>query len=425
MDTSGAAAGEPASDNFSQTTANHAATAHDTIAHDATAVFSQALEGEFVEASFLIFRLERSWFGVPALMVREIHALPMLSLLQETAPFIVGVLNLRGNFVPVMDLNARFGRAPEPYRLDDSVIVLSWDGADVAILVNEVSVVQRIAATQVEAPPLHSRQRDLPAPFVAGVTQIESGIVMLLHLPHLLNWPASHNTTDATSPTNVATRPFETPMRFDSETRFDAQAWTSAERAILEKRAERLRVETEDNASSKEASAPVALVALGGEEFGVELSAVREFVSVKSVATVPCCPAHILGQINLRGDIVTLVDVRSILGVSSTSHPYFPESAISHQNASLQVLAEGGSQVGVSVVVVQHEDAPIGIVIDGVRDVLYLREDERLALDISLQSSGTKGKFFSGGTLHDGRLLPLLDIARLFAEGHLEVDEIV
>ena len=162
--------------NLPEATANRAA----------NAAFAHALHGEFVEAPFLIFRLGAALFGVPSLMVREIHALTMLSLLQETAPFIVGVLNLRGAIVPVMDLNARFGRTSEPYRVDDSLIVLSWNGAEVAILVNEVRAVQRLAASQVEAPPLHGRSRDSSAPFVAGVTQIESGIVMLLHLPHLL-----------------------------------------------------------------------------------------------------------------------------------------------------------------------------------------------------------------------------------------------
>ena len=366
------------------------------------AVFAQSLHGEFVEAPFLIFRLGASLFAVPSLMVREIHALPMLSPLQETAPFIVGVINLRGAIVPAMDLNARFGRTPSPYHVDDSLIVLTWAGAEVAILVNEVREVQRIAATQVEALPLHGRSRDLPTPFVAGVTQIESGIVMLLHLPHLLDWPAPSET--AVVPTTV------------SAPRFDLQAWTPAERAVLEERAARLRTEAADNTQSQQEHAPVALVALGGEEFGVELSAVREFVSVTDVAPVPCCPPHILGQINLRGDIVTLVDVRPTLGIANTSTAYF--QGAKSQGAAGQRVA----QPAVPVVVVQHEETPIGIVVDNVRDVLYLRADERLALDANLHS-GHKGKFFDGGTLHDGRLLPLLDVERLFAEGNLAVDE--
>ena len=198
--------------------------------------------------------------------------------------------------------------------------------------------------------------------------------------------------------------------------RFDLQSWTPAERAILEDRAVRLRAAVADEAESRQEHAPVALVALGDEEFGVELSAVREFVSVSDVAPVPCCPPHILGQINLRGDIVTLVDVRPTLGIAGTAKTYF------HDAKSQGDAGQRGAQQAVPVVVVHHEEMPIGIVVDNVRDVLYLRTAERLALDANLHS-GNKGKFFAGGTLHDGRLLPLLDITRLFAEGNLEVDE--
>ena len=356
-------------------------------------------ETEFVEAPFLIFRLGASLFGVPSLAVREIHALPALSPLQETAPFIVGVLNLRGAIVPVMDLSARFGHPAAPYRLDDSLIVMSWSGADVAIIVNEVRSVGRIAAAQIEAAPAHGRARDLPAPFIAGVTQIEGSIVMLLHLPHLLNWPAPSENSNASAalPAQVLAP------------RFDLQEWTAVERAVLEGRATRLRPVAGDDAEGDGERAPVAVVALGGEEFGVELSAVREFVSVSAVASVPCCPPHILGQINLRGDIVTLVDVRPTLRTARTAPPYFDEAA---------------KQRGpVPVVVVQHEGAPVGIVIDDVRDVLYLREDERLTLDANIQGGGHNGQYFGGGALHEGRLLPLLDVAKLLTEGDLEVDD--
>ena len=355
-----------------------------------------AQQSEFVEAPFLIFRLGASLFGVPSLAVREIHALPALSPLQETAPFIVGVLNLHGGIVPVMDLSARFGYAPPPYRLDDSLVVLNWSGADVAIIVNEVRSVGRIAASQIEAAPTHGRPRDLPAPFIAGVTQIVDGIVMLLHLPHLLNWPLREESSPINVPQSLAPR-------------FDLQAWTPIERAVLEERAARLRPVGEDAEGAAE-SAPVAVVALGGEEFGIELSAVREFASVSAVAGVPCCPPHILGQINLRGDIVTLVDVRPTLRTARVAPPYF----------------DGASNRGpVPVVVVQHDGAPVGIVIDDVRDVLYLREDERTVLDANIQGGGHNGQYFAGGALHEGRLLPLLDVAKLLAEGGLEVDESV
>jgi purine-binding chemotaxis protein CheW len=141
------------------------------------------------EVPFLIFRLGASLFGVPALSVREIHGIPALSPLSETAPWIVGVLHLRGAIVPVMDLSARMGQDAAPYELSDNLVVLGFEGADVALLVSEVRSVERLSPAQIEAAPAHGRGR-VAAPFVAGVAQIGDDFVMLLHLPHLLDGAA-------------------------------------------------------------------------------------------------------------------------------------------------------------------------------------------------------------------------------------------
>ena len=355
------------------------------------------------ETPFLIFRLGASLFALPALAVREIHALPALSPLPETAPFIAGVLDLRGTIVPVMDLGARLGHNPTPWHLSDHLVVLHFDGESVAIIVTHVLAVERLISTQIEAAPAHGRERDLTAPFVAGVTHTADGIVTLLHLPHLLSWP--------TPSTNA--RP--EIGRETAASRFASQAWTPSQQATLAERAARLRPAVGDDAESGK-RAPVALVALGGEEMGIELSAVREFISVSTVAPVPCCPPHILGQINLRGDIVTLVDVRAALGTLQVAPPYFGAGSNRRE-----------AQNAVPVVVVHHHDAPVGIIIDQVRDVLYLSDDQRRVLDakpgVGGPKSGPSGQYFSGGALHEGRLLPLLDVARLLSEAGLEVDE--
>ena len=58
---------------------------------------------------------------------------------------------------------------------------------------------------------------------------------------------------------------------------------------------------------------PVAVTRVGSEYLGFELAMVREFTTTRQVTPVPCCPPHIAGQMNLRGDIVTLVDLRPVM----------------------------------------------------------------------------------------------------------------
>src|SRR5687768_7481546 len=93
---------------------------------------------------FLIFGLGGALYAVDAAAVREILPFLDLSPIEETPDYILGVANLRGSIVPIMDLNVRFGRASRSYRASDCIVVLEWDGAAVGMVVNEVRSVQQL-----------------------------------------------------------------------------------------------------------------------------------------------------------------------------------------------------------------------------------------------------------------------------------------
>ena len=86
----------------------------------------------------LIFTLRGGVYAVPASAVREILWLPELTPVEESPRYVAGVLNLRGRIVPVIDLNVRFGHAPRPYHLEDSVILFEWEDAIAGLIVNSV-----------------------------------------------------------------------------------------------------------------------------------------------------------------------------------------------------------------------------------------------------------------------------------------------
>lgn len=255
---------------------------------------------------------------------------------------------------------------------------------------------------------------------------------MLLHPARLLDWNSDSRSLDARS---LDGGPDSTPEAFVSANAmasFEPTAewrpafgkhWSQAERAVLRARAQRLRPVAQDEEEA-ESRVPIALIALGGERFGIALDVVREFGFARAISPMPCCPPHILGQVNLRGDIVTLVDIRDALNTPASRPKYLEPSNLGAHNASAHNAGVNGGTVqaaiNIPIVVVQHEGAPLGIVIDEVLDVLYLSEDAMMPI-----AAPGAGKYFAGGALHDGRLLGLLDLARLFVEGQLEVDEVV
>lgn len=72
----------------------------------------------------LTFTLRNELFAVDATAVKEIVWLPELTPAEEMPDYIVGVFNLRGHIVPVVDLNVRFGHTQERYSISDRVIIL-------------------------------------------------------------------------------------------------------------------------------------------------------------------------------------------------------------------------------------------------------------------------------------------------------------
>jgi purine-binding chemotaxis protein CheW len=83
----------------------------------------------------------------------------------------------------------------------------------------------------------------------------------------------------------------------------------------------------------------VCLITLSGGLFAIDLRSVREVFPVESITPVPGMPSVLSGVTNLRGVVIPLVDVRSLLGLSTAGTP--PKFGV--------VIFHGGNQVGVLV----------------------------------------------------------------------------
>ncbi|MBV9468121.1 MAG: purine-binding chemotaxis protein CheW [Abitibacteriaceae bacterium] len=343
-------------------------------------------------ATYLTFGLANSIYAVDALVVREILWLPDITPVGETPPYIVGVVNIRGKVVPVMDLNLRLGRPAQPYCIDDKVIVLEWEGHLAGMIVNEVRNVRQINPEHIEVASLYAAQASGTANrssaegyCIAGVARVGENIIMLLHLASLLRLPDEISLDDERGAWPLG----------NQDCTFYPEA-TLAEREILRERARSLMQPIA--AQDFTGLLPVAVVALSGEYFGIDLHLVREFASLRHVTPVPCCPAHIVGQMNLRGDILTLIDIRGVLQI--------PEVDLNDQ---------------IKVAVIGFNELLVGIPVDEVLDVVYLRPADILPVPAAVQALGDD--YLTGTASHGSKMLGLLDLAKVLTQSHLVVYE--
>ena len=134
---------------------------------------------------------------------------------------------------------------------------------------------------------------------------------------------------------------------------------------------------------------------LDRETYGINVMQVQEVLRYTEIAAVPGAPDYVLGIINLRGNVVTVIDTRSRFGL---------------QPAEVSDNSR--------IVIIEAEKQVIGILVDSVAEVVYLRASE---IDVA-PSVGTEesAKFIQGVSNRDGQLLILVDLNKLLSDEEWE-----
>ena len=127
---------------------------------------------------------------------------------------------------------------------------------------------------------------------------------------------------------------------------------------------------------------------VGRETYGVPITTLHEIVRVPEVTAVPDAPDYMEGVINLRGRIVSVLDLRKRLGE-----------------------ARPGRERRNRILVVQHKGKLSGLIVDSASEVLKIPSSD---IEPSPTESLEGGiKCVTGLGKHQGRLIVLLDVARL------------
>jgi len=130
---------------------------------------------------------------------------------------------------------------------------------------------------------------------------------------------------------------------------------------------------------------------LDNETYGINVMQVQEVLRYTEIAPVPGAPDYVFGIINLRGNVVTVIDTRSRFGL---------------QSAELDDSTR--------IVIIEAEKQVIGILVDSVAEVVYLRRSEiDNAPNVGTEESA---KFIQGVSNRDNELLILVDLDKLLSD---------
>ena len=316
---------------------------------------------------FVIFHSAGEMFAVPLAEVKEIVRVPDVVRMPLSPPELIGLSNLRGTVLPVLDLRRLFN-LPEAMVDDASRVVVLDQGQPVGLMVDRMANVVTVDAQCVE--PVAQVQATIDTDLLTGMIKNDDGktIVMIIDAARTIgrSFAALDRRTAAAMPGAPA---LHAPDEPDHETTDEDQ---------------------------------LVSFLVDGQEYAFPIGDVQEIVQLPDAITpVPNAPGHVLGVTTLRSRILPLVSLRALFGLA--------DQALSEAN-KVVVVSIGGDGQRLSV----------GVVMDMVKAVL--RVDRALVEPVpaSLGQRGGRGDIRAICRLEDGRRL----VSVLEAGGLFDLDEL-
>lgn len=310
------------------------------------------------EELMVTFRLAEEEFAIDIMQVQEIIRVTAVTGVPKAPPFVTGVMSLRNRLLPIIDLRARFGLEPAQAGLaeipaDDEeidarrVVVIDLDGVLTGIQVDAVSEVLRLPKSSIELPPSILSAEE--ASKLKGVGKLNKGerLLMVLDVARLLS----------------------------SEERREVAAAAGAAKSR----------ELAMEARELEDEAQLVCFKIAREEYGIDIMQVQEIIRIEEISAVPKAPEFVEGIVNLRGNVLPVIDMRTRFG-----------------------LARGERTDQNRIVVVSICGATTGIIVDSVSEVLRLGKKD-IEGPPSVLSSGVDRRFIEGlGKLGGGKRIIIL-----------------
>lgn len=141
-------------------------------------------EEDTQHGKYLTFALGEEEYGIPIRSVTEIIGIQRITHVPDMPPHIRGIINLRGQVIPVMDVRVRFGLPPQTYHERTCVVVVDVAGTAVGLIVDAVSEVLGIPEGDVMPAP--QVKRSDAARYIEGIGKVGEAVKILLDVERLL-----------------------------------------------------------------------------------------------------------------------------------------------------------------------------------------------------------------------------------------------
>jgi len=146
-----------------------------------------------METKAVVFRIGRSYYAADIGQVREIHVMKDITPVPQAPPSIEGIINLRGDVLPIMDLRTRLGLPRIEPTADSRIIEIQADEQRIGLIVDSVSEVAGLPGELLEPPTCLTSDSGGMEALLLGVANIGGHLVLVMDPVHLLDFQLHFN----------------------------------------------------------------------------------------------------------------------------------------------------------------------------------------------------------------------------------------
>lgn len=137
-----------------------------------------------LDKKHIIFELNDEYYGLPIKHVISIEKPSQTTRIPNAPDYVNGVINMRGDVIPVIDLRKKLGIGNSDQGEDTRIIVVSQEDIIAGLMVDSSSEVLEIGREDIDTPPIDENNQLID--FVNGIGKVKGKLIILLNLEKIL-----------------------------------------------------------------------------------------------------------------------------------------------------------------------------------------------------------------------------------------------
>ena len=135
--------------------------------------------------NLVTFRLGSGEYAIDIMQAKEIIKMEKITLIPNAPDFVEGVINLRGNIIPIIDLKKRFNLEEIEGDKNTGIIIVKIEDVDMGIIIDSISKVVSISNSDIQPPP--PMLSGIGQKYIKGVGKLEDKLLVVLDLEKLFS----------------------------------------------------------------------------------------------------------------------------------------------------------------------------------------------------------------------------------------------